>query len=87
MLTALRSSAEAYLVGLLKDANLITLHSRHVTLQPKDIQLARRIRGEQGKTEDPSVAKFGWPNAPRSVEAWSGRNINHDRIHISINKM
>ncbi len=86
-LTALHSSAEAYLVGLLEDANLIMLHSCHVTLQLKDIQLARRIRGEQGKMEDPSMAKFGCPNAPRSVEAWSGATINRDKVHISINKM
>ncbi len=86
-LTALHTSAEAYLVGLLEDANLITLHSRRVTLQLKDIQLARRIRGEHGKTEDPSVAKFGHPNAPRSVEAWSGATVNSEKVHISINKM
>ncbi len=86
-LTALHTSAKAYLVGLLEDANLITLHSRQVTLQQKDIQLARRIRGEQGKMEDPSVAKFGCPNAPRSVEAWSGATVNSEKVHISINKM
>ncbi len=86
-LTALHSSAEAYLVGLLKDANLITLHSHRVTLQPKDIQLARRIRGEQGQMEDPSVAKFGRANAPRSVEAWTGATVNTEKVHISINKM
>ena len=38
--------AEAYLVGVLKDANLIAIHTKCVTIMPKDIQLALRICGE-----------------------------------------
>ena len=38
---------EAYLVRLLDDANLCAIHARRVTIMPKDIQLARRIRGER----------------------------------------
>jgi len=37
---------EAYLVGLFEDTNLAAIHAKHVTIMPKDIQLARRIRGE-----------------------------------------
>ena len=44
---ALQESNEAYLVGLFEDTNLCTIHSGRVTIQPKDIQLARRIRGER----------------------------------------
>ena len=36
----LQWAAEAYLTGLLEDANLIAIHTKHVTLMPKDIQLA-----------------------------------------------
>jgi len=39
-------AAEAYLVYLFEDANLCAIHAKRVTLQPKDIQLARRIRGQ-----------------------------------------
>ena len=46
-LLALQESAEAYLVYLFEDANLCTIHARRVTIMPKDIQLARRIRGER----------------------------------------
>ena len=46
-LEALQEAAEVYLVRLLDDANLCALHSRRITLMPKDIQLARRIRGER----------------------------------------
>lgn len=43
---ALQEAAEAYLVGLFEDTNLCALHAKRVTIQPKDMQLARRIRGD-----------------------------------------
>ena len=44
---ALQEATEAYLVGLFEDSNLFAIHARRVTIMPKDIQLARRIRGER----------------------------------------
>ena len=44
---ALQEAAEAYLVGLFDDTNLCAIHAKRVTIMPKDIQLARRIRGER----------------------------------------
>ncbi|KAJ1345976.1 hypothetical protein KIN20_000624 [Parelaphostrongylus tenuis] len=44
---ALQEAAEAYLVDLFEDANLCAMHAKRVTIMPKDIQLARRIRGER----------------------------------------
>ena len=44
---ALHEALEDYLVTLLEDANLLAIHARHVTLQPRDIQLARRIWGDK----------------------------------------
>ena len=46
-LEALQQAAEAYLVGLFEDCNLCCLHRSAVTIHPKDLQLARRIRGER----------------------------------------
>ena len=46
-LGALQEAAEAYLIGLFEDTNLCALHAKRVTIMPKDIQLARRIRGER----------------------------------------
>ena len=43
----LQEAAEAYLVGLFEDTNLCAIHARRVTITPKDLQLARRIRGER----------------------------------------
>ena len=42
-----QEAAEAYLVGLFEDTNLAAIHAKRVTIMPKDIQLARRIRGER----------------------------------------
>ena len=42
----LQEVGEAFLVGLLEQANLSTIHAKRVTIMPKDIQLARRIRGD-----------------------------------------
>ena len=44
---ALHEASEDYLVTLLEDANLLAIHAKHVTLQPRDIQLARRMRGDK----------------------------------------
>ena len=43
---ALHEGAEAFMVGIMEDANLLAIHTRQVTVQPQDIQLARRIRGD-----------------------------------------
>ena len=42
----LQEASEAYLVGLFEDTNLCAIHARRVTIMPRDIKLARRIRGE-----------------------------------------
>lgn len=44
---ALQEAAEAFLVGLFEDTNLCAIHAKRVTIMPKDMQLARRLRGER----------------------------------------
>lgn len=44
---ALQEASEAYLVGLFEDTNLCAIHAHRTTIMPKDMQLARRIRGER----------------------------------------
>lgn len=46
-LEALQEAAEAYLVGIFEDTNLCAIHAKRVTIMGKDMQLARRLRGEQ----------------------------------------
>ncbi len=43
---ALQEASEAFIVGLFEDANLCAIHAKRVTVMPKDLQLARRIRGD-----------------------------------------
>lgn len=45
---ALQEATEAFLVNLFHDANLCAIHARRVTIQQKDIQLARRLRAAWG---------------------------------------
>ena len=48
-LLTLQEAAEAYVVNLFKDANLYAVHTKRVTLMPKDNHLACRIGGDMGK--------------------------------------
>ena len=34
---ALHEGSESYLIGLLEDTNLLAIHARRITLQPRDI--------------------------------------------------
>lgn len=44
---ALQEASEYYLVGLFEDTNMCAIHGKRTTIMPKDMQLARRIRGER----------------------------------------
>jgi histone H3 len=44
---ALQEATEAYLVSLLEDSNLCAIHAKRITIMPKDLLLARRLRGER----------------------------------------
>ena len=44
---ALQEACEAHMVGLFEDTNLCAVHARRVTIMPRDMQLARRIRGDR----------------------------------------
>ena len=43
---ALQEAGEAFLVGLMEQANLCAIHAKRVTIMPRDIQLAHRIWGD-----------------------------------------
>ncbi|KAL7040137.1 hypothetical protein ACKWTF_000284 [Chironomus riparius] len=45
-LQCLQEATEAYIVGLFEDTNLCAIHGKRVTIMPKDVQLALRIRGD-----------------------------------------
>jgi len=43
---AMHEASEAYLISLFEETNLCAIHARRITIMSKDMQLARRIRGE-----------------------------------------
>ena len=45
----LQEAAESYLTLLFDEANLCAIHAKRVTIMPKDIHIARRLRGETFK--------------------------------------
>ncbi|KAL0222977.1 hypothetical protein P9112_002403 [Eukaryota sp. TZLM1-RC] len=45
-ISALQEAAEAYLVGVFEDTNLCAIHAKRVTIMPKDMALAMRIRND-----------------------------------------
>lgn len=44
-LHALQEASEMYVVGVFEDAVLCSIHAKRVTVMPKDLELALRIRG------------------------------------------
>ena len=44
---ALHEASESYLVSMMEDANLLAIHAKRYTIRPRDIQLARCIRGDK----------------------------------------
>ena len=45
-IAALHEAAENFIVGLFEDINLLAVHAKRVTVMPRDIRLALRIRGD-----------------------------------------
>ena len=46
-LSALQEATESYIVGLMEGSNLCAMHTQCITIMPKDMQLAHRIREEK----------------------------------------
>lgn len=47
---ALQEASESYLVALFEDTNLCAIHAKRITISPKDMRLAQRLRGEDPST-------------------------------------
>ena len=56
---ALQEASESYLTGLFEDANICAIHASRVTIMKKDLDLARRIRGEDLKDKRDLRPKTG----------------------------
>ncbi|KAI9259307.1 hypothetical protein BY458DRAFT_534977 [Sporodiniella umbellata] len=74
---ALQEASEAYLVSLFEDTNLAAIHAKRVTIQPKDIQLARRLRG---------IISF---DMPLDYSKWDNLELSDDsdiEVHPNVDK-
>ncbi|XP_045105317.1 uncharacterized protein LOC123500756 [Portunus trituberculatus] len=81
---ALQEASEAYLVGLFEDTNLCAIHAKRVTIMPKDIQLARRIRGERVAPMEPETACFASsPGRRRRTAVWISRLVMVERLSLA----
>ena len=76
-LVALQEASEAYIVGVFEDTNLCAIHAKRMTVMKKDMDLARRIRGDrqvdyrdlQPKTGDEVFLQLPYrPNAEASAQ-------------------
>ena len=43
-MNALHAASEAYIVSLMEDTNVCAIHAKRVTILPKDVTHARRLR-------------------------------------------
>ena len=68
---ALHQAAEDYLVTIMEDANLLAIHARRVTVLPRDIQLARRIRGKRTGTSKGIRNLHGWSEGVYCSLIWT----------------
>jgi histone H3/H4 len=46
-IAAVQEATESYVISVLSDTNLCAVHAKRVTVMPRDLQLARRLRGER----------------------------------------
>ena len=63
-IAALQEAAENFIVGLIEDVNFLAVHAKRVTVMPRDVRLALRIRGDHYHwriTPEDSV-QYEWHN-------------------------
>ena len=60
-LLAIQEATETYLVSLFEDTNLCAIHAHRVTIMKKDLDLARRIRGDRNFNY---TVKHALPSSP-----------------------
>ncbi|KJH41086.1 core histone H2A/H2B/H3/H4 [Dictyocaulus viviparus] len=54
---ALQEATEVYLTCMFEDTNLAAIHARRVTIMPKDMNLVRRLRGENVSMPVPGAVR------------------------------
>ena len=84
-LAALQEASEDYLVRLFEDTNICAIHARRVTILPKDIQLARRLRGETPRDKYKPTWTYRASDdrkkkkTPKRLQSTAGRSVHRHR--------
>ncbi len=88
-LEALHQAAEAYLVRLFEDSNLCAIHGKRVTLMPKDMTLARKIRNEVDHLRDTVDPGRRYRDAPVPNPVFGGitgaasQSVHRDDLRVA----
>ena len=63
-IAALQEAAENFIVGLFEDVNLFAVHAKRVTVMPRNVRLALRIRGDHyhWRITPEDAARYEWHN-------------------------
>ncbi len=82
-LAALQEASEAYLVHVLEDSNLAAIHAKRVTIMPRDIQLANRIKtGDKSRIMESSAKTR---SAPKTVANRPSEQQASEKLTKNIN--
>lgn len=85
---ALQEACEAYLTCLFEDTNLCAMHGGRVTIQPRDMSLARRLRGERD-TATPYTPSFGSQKAviakSATISSTSAKEVDNGSSPVETN--
>ena len=79
-LLALQEASEAYIVGVFEDTNLCAIHANRVTVMKKDMDLARRIRGDRNidyRDLQPKTGDEVFLQLPYGTDAAKSAQLKH----------
>ena len=71
-IAALWETAENFIVGLFEDINLLAVHAKRLTVMPRDVRLALRIRGDH----------YHWRITPEDAARYEHHNGRTEGGHL-----
>ena len=79
-IACLQEATETYLIGLFEDTNLLAIHAKRVTVLPKDMRLARRIRGELTTSKISDLEKEDYDKRMEQAREAKEKRTKYDLI-------
>ena len=69
-IAALEEAAENFIGGLFEDVNLLAVHAKRVTVMPRDIRMALRVRGDH----------YCWRMTPEDASRYKHHNRRTEEV-------